>query len=158
MPISSVVLSSQRIDQKNAIYDAAKAKDREKEEAVNPLVAGGKKLVPSVTRVFSANRALYIYLQAYKPSTTLAASPTAVTADGPPLIAFVSLYTGDEQVFRTTPIAVVPNASTRLGITPLSFDVSLSSLAPGQYQCQVTILDPTSSKATFWRAPIVITQ
>ena len=163
VPISSVVLSSQRIDQKNAIYDAAKAKDREKEEAVNPLVADGKKLVPSVTRVFSANRELYVYLQAYKPPVTSATAPTAAPAGAQPLavqplIAFVSLYTGDAQVFRTTPISVTPNAATRLGTTPLSFDIGLTSLAPGQYQCQVTILDPASSKATFWRAPIVIAQ
>ena len=70
----------------------------------------------------------------------------------------MSLYTGDAQVFRTTPISVTPNAATRLGTTPLSFDIGLTSLAPGQYQCQVTILDPASSKATFWRAPIVIAQ
>ena len=52
VPLSAVVLSSQRVDLKQAIYDAAKAKDRAKDEAVNPLVQDGKKLIPSVTRVF----------------------------------------------------------------------------------------------------------
>ena len=42
VPISSVVLSSQRVDLKNAIYNAAKAKDQEKEAVVNPLVQDGK--------------------------------------------------------------------------------------------------------------------
>ena len=37
VPISSVVLSSQRVELKDAIYDAAKAKDRAKDDAVNPL-------------------------------------------------------------------------------------------------------------------------
>ena len=67
IPISSVVLSSQRVELKQAIYDAAKAKEREKEDAVNPLVQGGSKLVPSVTRVFNSGRNMYVYLQAYKP-------------------------------------------------------------------------------------------
>ena len=53
---------------KDAIYDAAKAKERAKDNAVNPLVQDGKKLVPSVTRVFAQNRDIYVYLQAYKPS------------------------------------------------------------------------------------------
>jgi len=44
--------------------------------------------------------------------------------------------------------------SDRLGTTPLSFDVE--HLAPGEYDCQVTVLDPADSKATFWRAPIKI--
>ena len=156
VPISSVVLSSQRVDQKQAIYDAAKAKDREKEDSVNPLVQDGKKLVPSVTRVFSANHELYVYLQAYKPPATASGTP-APTAEQP-LIAFVSLYSGSTQAFRSTPIAVTPNATTRLGVTPLSFDIGLASLAPGQYQCQITVLDPATSKAAFWRAPIVIAQ
>lgn len=56
MPISSVVLSSQRVDMKDALYDAAKSKERAKDNAVNPLVQDGKKLVPSVTRVFAQNR------------------------------------------------------------------------------------------------------
>src|SRR5580658_7792374 len=66
VPISSVVLSSQRVDQQEALFDTEKSKDREKEEAVNPLVQDGKKLIPSVTRVFSTTREIYIYFQAYK--------------------------------------------------------------------------------------------
>ena len=161
VPISSVVLSSQRVDLKEAIYDAAKAKDRAKEDAVNPLVVNGKKLVPSVTRVFSQNRDIYVFLQAYKPAAGLSASsgtqgapPTAPK----PLMAFVALYSNGTEAFKTQPIAVPPNAATRLGVTPLSFDVSASNLKPGRYDCQVTVLDPETAKAAFWRAPIVIAQ
>ena len=78
IPISSVVLSSQRVDLKDAIYDAAKAKERAKDDAVNPLVQGGSKLVPSVTRVFNSGRNIYVYLQAYKPPAS--ASPPSPAA------------------------------------------------------------------------------
>jgi VWFA-related protein len=151
VPISSVVLSSQRVEQKQAIYDAAKAKERDKEEAVNPLVQSGSKLIPSVTRVFSSSRNIHVYLQAYKPQVAGAAARTD------PLVAFVSLYSGDAEVLKTPPIAVEAASETRLGVVPLSFDLGINRLAPGQYQCQVTILDPVTSKATFWRAPIAIT-
>jgi VWFA-related protein len=154
VPISSVVLSSQRVELKEALFDAAKAKEREKDDAVNPLVQNGKKLVPSVTRVFNLNRRIYVYLQAYKPP---AATTPSGTLAGTPLVAFVTLYSGDAQVFATAPIAVAPNAASRLGVVPLSFDLGINLLAPGQYQCQVTVLDPATSKAAFWRAPIVIT-
>jgi VWFA-related protein len=152
VPISSVVLSSQRVEQKQAIFDAAKVKDREKEDAVNPLVVDGKKLIPSVTRVFSANRELYVYLQAYRQSTS-SATPSAQ-----PIVAYVSLYSGGKEVFESAPIAVSPNAMSRLGVTSLNFDVALNQVAAGQYDCQVTVLDPDSQKANFWRAPIVIAQ
>ncbi len=66
IPISAVVLSSQRVDLNDAIYDAAKTKERAKNDAVNPLVQDGKKLIPSVTRVFSTGHQIYVYFQAYK--------------------------------------------------------------------------------------------
>jgi VWFA-related protein len=160
VPISSVVLSSQRVDLKDAIYDAAKAKDRAKEVAVNPLVQNGKKLVPSVTRVFAQSRDIYVYLQAYKPSTATAGpnSSAAPPASPEPLMAFVTLYANGAEALKTQPIAVPPNPATRLGVTPFSFNVSAAGLKPGQYECQITVLDPVTSKANFWRAPIVIAQ
>ena len=158
--ISSVVLSSQRVDLKNALYDAAKAKDRAKDDAVNPLVQDGKKLVPSVTRVFNQNRDIYVYLQAYKPPSAPASSntPTAPQPAAQPLMAFVTLYANGAEALKSQPIAVAPNSATRLGITPLNFNLSAANLKPGQYECQVTVLDPATSKAAFWRAPIVIAQ
>ena len=146
VPISSVVLSSQRVDLKDALYDAAKGKDQAKEAAVNPLVQDGKKLVPSVTRVFSAGREMYVYLQAYEQSATVAK----------PLVAFVSFYKAQTKVFETQPIAVTPATLTHLGTVPLNFTIGLKDLPAGQYDCQVTILDPTDGKGTFWRSQIMV--
>jgi len=146
IPISSVVLSGQRVDLKNAIYNAAKAKDQEKEAMVNPLVQNGKKLVPSVTRVFSRGRDLYVYLQAYQ----------SAAATAKPLVAFVSFYQGQTKVFETQPMAVTPAATSRLGTVPLSFSIGLNQLPPGEYDCQVTVLDPTETKGTFWQGQIML--
>jgi hypothetical protein len=41
---------------------------------------------------------------------------------------------------------------------PMSFSLGVNGLAPGEYDCQVTILDPATQKASFWRAPIVLVQ
>jgi len=150
IPISSVVLSSQRVDLKDALFDAAKAKDKEKEAAVNPLVQDGKKLVPSVTRVFSTTREIYVYLQAYKSQAPDSKTPSQ------PLFAFVSLYLAGNKVFETTPTAVTPNAASRLGTMPISFNLGVNGLPAGEYDCQVTVLDPSTGKATFWRAPILL--
>ncbi len=144
IPISSVVLSGQRVDLKNAIYNAGKAKDQEKEALVNPLVQNGKKLIPSVTRVFSKGRDLYVYLQAYQ----------SAAATAKPLVAFVSFYQGQTKVFETQPMAVTPAATNRLGTVPLSFSISLNQLPAGEYDCQVTVLDPTEMKGSFWQSQI----
>jgi VWFA-related protein len=148
VPISSVVLSGQRVDLKNAIYNAAKAKDQDKEATVNPLVQDGKKLIPSVTRVFSKGRDFYVYLQAYQQSAAGVAAK--------PLVAFVSFYQGQTKVFETQPMAVTPGTASRLETVPLSFSIGLNQLPAGQYDCQVTVLDPTEMKGTFWQAPIMV--
>ena len=144
IPISSVVLSSQRIDLKEALYTAAK--DKGKAETVNPLVQEGQKLIPSVTRVFSKTRDMYIYLQAYQQG--------AETAQ--PLVAFVTFYRGQTKAFETAPVEVTEALSNRLKTMPLKFDLSLSKLPLGEYNCQVTILNPGGQKAAFWQAPVML--
>jgi VWFA-related protein len=149
VPISAVVLGSQRVELNQALYDAAKAKDRIKDDAVNPLVQNGTKLIPSVTRVFSTTRQIYVYFQAYKQTP----SP-----GNPPLFAFVTLYRAGAKVYETTPEAIAPSSASRLGTMPLSFGLGVNGLAPGEYDCQITILDPSTQKANYWRAPIVLVQ
>jgi hypothetical protein len=144
IPISSVVLSSQRDELRDAIYNASKEKD--KSEIANPLVQDGYKLIPSVTRVFSKAKDMYVYLQAYEPA--------AATVQ--PLVAFVTFYRGQTKVFETPPLPVSEGLTNKLKTVPLKFSLSLSKLPPGQYNCQVTVLDPTGQKAAFWQAPIML--
>ena len=146
VPISSVVLSGQRIDLKDAIYNAAKEKERAKEAAANPLVLNGQKLIPSVTRVFSKSRDLYVYLQAYEQGET------AVQ----PLVAFMSFYQGQTKVFETQPMEVTSGMNNPLKTVPLRFSLGLGGLAPGEYACQVTVLEPGGAKSAFWQAPITL--
>jgi len=144
IPISSVVLSSQRDELKDAIYNASKEKD--KSEIANPLVQDGYKLIPSVTRVFSKAKDMYVYLQAYEPA--------AATVQ--PLVAFVTFYRGQTKVFETPPLPVSEGLANKLKTIPLKFSLSLSKLPPGQYNCQVTVLDPAGQKAAFWQAPVML--
>jgi len=155
VPISSVVLSSQRVEQKDTLFDAAKAKDRLKEDSVNPLVQDGKKIIPSVTRVFSTTRPMYVYLQAYKPPAA-PSDAKGTTPASSPLFAFVSLYLAGSKILETPPAAVEPNAATRLGIAPLSFTIALDRLPPGSYDCQVTVIDSSNRKTIYWRAPVLL--
>ena len=144
LAISSVVLSGQRIELKDALYNAVKDKDRA--ETANPLVENGQKLIPSVTRVFRKDHAMRVYLQAYEPDA-LAFRP---------LVAFVSLVRNHQKTFETEPIQIAEGWNNRLKTMPLEFDVPLEKLAPGEYECQVTVLDPTAEKAAFWQAPVVV--
>jgi hypothetical protein len=118
-------------------------------------VQDGKKLIPSVTRVFSTARPLFVYLQAYKPPPA-PVDPKATATPPQPLFAFVSLYLAGQKILETPPAAVEPNSATRLGIAPLSFSIALDRLPPGTYDCQVTVVDPSNQKTNYWRAPILL--
>jgi len=74
VPISSVVLSSQRVPLQDALYNTMKGKESALEAAANPLVSDGGKLIPSVTRVFSGKHPLYVYLQGYESATGVPAA------------------------------------------------------------------------------------
>jgi hypothetical protein len=109
-------------------------------------VSGGQKLIPSVTRVFSRARDLYVFVQAYQRGQTTTQ----------PLVAFVSFYRGNAKAFETAPLAVTEGLDAKTKAVPLRFSLSLDLLTPGRYDCQVTVLDATAQKVAFWRAPIVV--
>jgi hypothetical protein len=72
------------------------------------------------------------------------------------LVAFVSFSNAQTKVFETQPMEVVDGLNNRLKTMPLSFTVTLDQLPVGKYDFQVTVLDPTRQKATFWRAPVMV--
>ncbi|HYR87291.1 MAG TPA: VWA domain-containing protein [Terriglobia bacterium] len=147
IPISSVVLSSQRVDMREALYNATKDKTAAAAaQAANPLVNDGQKLIPSVTRVFSKSREMFVYLQAYERNAT--------TTE--PLFAFVTFYHGQTKAFETPPVQVVDELDPKTKALPLKFSLSLSKLPVGEYNCQVTVLNPNGQKVAFWQAPIIL--
>ena len=143
IPTSSVVLSSQRVPLSDALYSV---RQKLPADAVNPLVVNGEKLVPSVTRVFTKSRDFHVFLQAYQRAATATQ----------PLVASVSFFKDGAKVYETAPQAVVEGLDPKTKAVPLQFTISLEGFPIGRYDCQVSVLDPTSAKATFWRAPIVI--
>jgi VWFA-related protein len=146
IPISSVVLSSQREDMRNAVFNASKGKTAAAADAANPMITDGQKLIPSVTRVFSKSRDMYVFLQAYERSATTTQ----------PLVAFVSFYRGQTKAFETSAVAVTEGLDAKTKAVPLRFDLALDQLQPGEYNCQVTVLDTTGQKVAFWQAPVML--
>ncbi len=60
------------------------------------------------------------------------------------------------KVFETQPIQVTDGLEARSKAVPLRFSIPLQGIAPGRYECQVTVLEPGGRKAAFWRAPVVL--
>jgi len=142
LPISAVVLSNQREDLKDAVYNAERNRRIFQRD---PLVQDNKRLIPSVTRVFRKDQEMYVYLEAYE--------PTAETTQ--PLVARVTFFRGKVKAFETEPLEVTEGLNAGKAV-PLRFSVPMAKLEPGRYDCQVTVLDPSAGKFNFWRAPVVV--
>ncbi|MEO8597058.1 MAG: VWA domain-containing protein [Candidatus Solibacter sp.] len=145
IPISSVVLSGQRVDMKDSLFTANKDKAA---ALVNPLIQGGQKLIPSVTRVFSRSRDMFVYLQAYQRGQTTQQ----------PLVAFVTFYRGQTKAFETAPLPVTEGMDPKSKAVPLGFSLALNKLQPGRYNCQVTVVDTAGQRAAFWQAAVQLVQ
>jgi VWFA-related protein len=143
LPISTVVLSSQRVRAGEELHTVKKA---EAAQAASPLMFDGQKLVPSVTRVFSKTKDLYVFLQAYERKYDAMQ----------PLVAFVTFYRGEEKAFETTPLAITEGIDPKTKAIPMRFTVPLQDLPTGRYEVQVTVLEPQGQKSAFWSAPIVV--
>jgi VWFA-related protein len=145
VPMSSVVLSSQRVDMREALFNASK--DKEKQAQVsNPLVFEGMKLIPSVTRVFSKSKEMFVYLQTYQQESVVVK----------PVFAYVTFYRGQQKVFETSPMGSADAMTNRLKTVALQMQLPLAGLETGEYLCQVTVVDPTGGKGAFWQAPILV--
>ena len=142
LPISSVVLSSQRVPMTEALLTVQKGAA----QLTHQLVFDGQKLFPSVTRVFSKSRDMYVFLQAYERNATTTQ----------PLVAFVTFLKGDQKVLETDPLQVIDGIDPRSKAVPLRFSIPLDKLDVGRYDCLVTVLEPTGQKVAFWQAPIAL--
>jgi hypothetical protein len=145
LPISSVILSSQRTQLSEAVFNAEKDK---KLLTLNPLFQDGKKLVPSVTRVFNRNQEMYVYLEAYEPQAT--------TTE--PIVATVAFYRNNVKEFESAPLQLTEGLNLKSKAVPLRFSLPLSTLHAGNYTCQVSVFDPSAQKFATWRAPLTVVQ
>jgi hypothetical protein len=94
-PISSVVLSSQTVDMRDALYNA---KDKLHAQSLSPLIQNGRKMVPSVTHVFSWAKEMYAYVQAYQRQAAAAQ----------PIVGFVAFFQGGVKVLEAQPVMITP--------------------------------------------------
>ncbi len=147
VPISSVVLSSQRIDMRDAIYNASKEKDKSEADQSS----GDRRTETDPQRDARLQHvARHVYLPA-----GLRARRDGATAAG----RFRYVLQGPGEGVRDS--AARRDGGHERQVESRSATVLAcrsAKLPPGEYNCQVTVLDPTGQKAAFWSAPVMLVQ
>src|SRR5580704_24701 len=79
-----------------------------------------------------------------------------LAATARPMLAYVTFYKGSAKAMETPPVKVGDGMDPKSHMLPMKLNFSLAKLKPGEYNCQVTVLDPMANKASFWEAPIMV--
>jgi len=99
-----------------------------------------------VSHTFSARQPLFVFLESYEQTA----------ASMRPLVAYIAFYRENAMRLETPPTGFTSGWNPASRAVPIRFTVSLTSLEPGEYDCQVSVLDPGSGRAAFWRTSVVI--
>jgi VWFA-related protein len=143
--LSSVVWANQREPLAAAVGAAGSDK---KLVANHPLISDGQKLIPSITKVFRRDQQLYVFFEVYDPGADPATK-------APNLAASVSFFRGKLRAFESGAVHVThaPEKGNSIGV---QFQIPLEKLKPGDYTCQVNVIDETGKKFAFRRTPLVL--
>jgi hypothetical protein len=68
----------------------------------------------------------------------------------------LSLYQHDKKVFESPSVRANRLSEARDGTVPVWFQLPVSKIAPGNYQCQVTLIDEFGRKFAFPRTRLAV--
>ena len=149
--LSSVIFSNQRETLKQQL---AGVKNDKKLTAENPLIdTSGQKLLPNVTRAFRPGQSLFVYFEVYDPGVPENPPPNARPAS---VAANIALFDGTKKVFETPQIRVNRLDEKRNNVLAVRLNTQIQGVIPGQYTCQVNVIDEFGRKFAFSRTALVV--
>jgi hypothetical protein len=149
--LSSVILSSQREPLKQQIAGAQNKKSLLAENAL--IDTSGYKLVPNVTHVFRQAQTLFVFFEVYDPVIPDTLPQNMRMAS---ISASVALYQEDRKVMESPAVRAGKLSQRGAGILPVWLQVPLKQVKPGQYTCQVNVIDEFGRKFAFPRMSLAV--
>jgi len=155
---STIVFSNQREALKAAVGSAEKATT--KTVSANPLIDGDTMVMPNVgdTKIFRRRQNMFVTFDVYD------ARPDPKDAKLRHIKVSMSLFSKDKETgadklaFQVAPLDFTQIADTRPDAVPVKLQLPLKDLAPGEYTCQINVVDEVGRKFAYPREQIVITQ
>ena len=141
LKMSSIVLASMRQPSKKE----------------SPLVRGGEEYVPNISHVFRQDQHMYLLYEIYAPAHEKAAADAPRgTKPGINLLSSLELIQGSTKVYETPLVqARAINVEGRDAVA-IELDVPLAGLKPGQYVCQLNVIDDAGGAFEFPRFAMLV--
>ncbi len=149
LKLSTVVYSNQREALKAAVGAAGPA--NKKDIAANPLIDGDQKIMPNITHLFRRRQNLYVTFDVYD------AKPDPKDAKLRHVKVSMALFNkAGAKAFEVAPLEMTQIADSRPDTVPVKLQIPLKDLAPGEYTCQINVVDEVGRKFAFPRTQLVI--
>ena len=133
------------------------ASARQPSKQQSPLVRNGEEYVPNISHVFRQDQHLYLLYEIYSPAHEKpAADAPRGTKAGIDLLSSLELIQGSTKVYETPLVqAKAINVEGRDAVA-IELDVPLAGLKPGQYLCQLNVIDDAGGSFAFPRFAVLV--
>jgi VWFA-related protein len=133
------------------------ASARQPSKQQNPLVRSGEEYVPNISHVFRQDQHLYLLYEIYAPAREKPAENAPKGAkSGVNVLSSLELIQGSAKVFETPLVqAQTINVENRDAVA-MELDVPLDKLKPGQYICQLNVVDDAGGSFAFPRFAVLV--
>jgi hypothetical protein len=130
---------------------------RQPSKAQSPLVRGGQEYVPNISHVFRQDQHLSLLYEIYSPAREKSAvNQPKRTQPGINLLSSLELIQGSTKVYETPLVqARAVNVEGRDAVA-IELDVPLNALKPGQYLCQLNVIDDAEGSFAFPRFAVLV--
>jgi VWFA-related protein len=130
---------------------------RQPSKKQSPLIRDGEEYVPNISHVFRQDQHLYLLYEIYSPAHEKAAdNQPKGTKPGINLLSSLELIQGSTKVYETPLVqAKAVNVEGRDAVA-IELDVPLDKLKPGQYLCQLNVIDDAQGSFAFPRFSVLV--
>jgi VWFA-related protein len=130
---------------------------RQPSKKETPLVRGGQEYVPNISHVFRQDQHLYLLYEIYSPAHEKPAeNQPKGTKPGINLLSSLELIQGSTKVYETPLVqAKAVNVAGRDAVA-IELEVPLAGLKPGQYLCQLNVIDDAGGSFAFPRFAVLV--
>ncbi|MGD0509788.1 MAG: VWA domain-containing protein [Terriglobales bacterium] len=127
---------------------------------LNPLVRDGSEIIPNITHVFSATQHLFLYYEVYDPARPAVADSARGQGSKPGirLLSNVAFFQGKVKAYESSLVELTELNARERKAAVFQLDVPLTSLKPGFYTCQVTVIDDVGGHFLFPRLALLVRQ
>jgi hypothetical protein len=125
----------------------------------DPLVRNGQEYVPNISHVFRQDQHLYLLYEIYEPARAKAAGEAGTAKAAKQAVNVLSsleLIQGSTKVYETPEVqARQINVEGRDAVA-VQLDVPLTGLKPGEYICQLNVVDDAAGSFAFPRFAMLV--